>query len=131
MKVVLPWPHKDLSPNARVPWRRRADLARQAKEHAHWTTREQLGPSLKQAADRMQRPLCLTVTFLAPNARRCDRDNLLASCKSAIDGMCAALGIDDAEFAAVTACTGEPTAGGAVLMEIGCLDAALIARFGG
>jgi Holliday junction resolvase RusA-like endonuclease len=118
MRIVLPWPRKELSPNARVHRMTKARFIRRAREFAHYTTLEQLGPNCKQMAAGLPRPLSMTLTFHAPDAQRRDRDNLLASCKSAIDGMCQALWIDDAEFCRVTAQTGERATGVCVVVEI-------------
>jgi hypothetical protein len=118
MRIVLPWPRKELSPNARVHRMTKARFIRRAREFAHYTTLEQLSPTCKQEAAQLPRPLSLTLTFMAPDKRHRDRDNLLASCKSMIDGMCQALGIDDAEFSRVTAATGERADGGLVVVEI-------------
>ena len=118
MKIVMPWPSTELSPNARVHPMTKAGFVRRARAYAHYATIEQLGEMCKQDAARLQRPLSLTLTFMAPDKRRRDRDNLLASMKSAIDGVCQALGIDDAEFHQVTVGTGQVVAGGRVELEI-------------
>jgi len=60
-----------------------------------------------------QAPLVFSLPWppsaLSPNARRHDRDNLLARMKAGIDGVCDALGIDDSRFAAVTVQAGAVT----------------------
>ena len=64
--------------------------------------------------------LALTLTFCPPDKRRRDRDNLLASMKSDLDGVAQALGLDDQYFDPITLQRGEPVKGGCVLVEVGC-----------
>ena len=46
--------------------------------------------------------MALDITFIQPDKRRRDRDNLLAAMKSGLDGLAQALGVDDSEFEPVT-----------------------------
>lgn len=46
--------------------------------------------------------LALTMEFHPPQARKYDRDNLIARMKAGLDGMCDALAIDDARFEPIT-----------------------------
>ena len=66
-------------------------------------------------------PVRLTFLFCAPDSRRRDLDNMLASMKSAIDGIALALDMDDSKFSLVLA-RGAPVKGGQV--EITIEDAA-------
>jgi crossover junction endodeoxyribonuclease RusA len=91
-EVVLPWPPRDLSPNARVHWARKAKVTRSYREACYLLAKQ---ARLKAPdADR----IALTVTFLPPDGRRRDRDNLIASCKALFDGLADALQVDDAQF---------------------------------
>lgn len=47
--------------------------------------------------------LVLELTFVRPDRRSYDRDNLIARMKAGIDGACDALGFDDKRFATVIA----------------------------
>jgi crossover junction endodeoxyribonuclease RusA len=59
----------------------------------------------------------VSVTFRPPDKRRRDLDNLVASAKSLGDGVADAIRVDDALWS-VTYAIGEPTKGGAVIVEI-------------
>lgn len=89
LHITLPWPPKELSPNARVHW---AQLARAKKAYraaCAWTAREQGARRLE--ADK----LTLSLTFYAPTRRAFDLDNALARMKSGLDGLADVLGVDD------------------------------------
>jgi Holliday junction resolvase RusA-like endonuclease len=43
-------------------------------------------------------PVALTITFVQPDRRARDRDNLLAALKPSLDGLADALGVNDAQF---------------------------------
>ena len=62
--------------------------------------------------------LALVVTFHAPDKRRRDLDNLLASMKADFDGLSQALGVDDQLFNPLTLRRGEQVKGGAVVLEV-------------
>lgn len=98
MTITLPWPPAILSPNQRPHWSAKSRAAASYRAECFWSTKAaQTGLlPLKQA------PLDLRVIFCAPNTRKRDRDNLLASIKAGLDGMAQALGIDDSLFARVT-----------------------------
>ncbi len=91
-EVILPWPHKDLSPNARVHFRAKAAAIKSQREQAYWITK----------ASNMLAPrdggIALRFDFYPPDKRRRDLDNMLASVKGAIDGIADALEVDDQRF---------------------------------
>ncbi len=89
IKITLPLPPKELSPNARGHW---AAKARATKGYRQWAWAEAVSTS----GGRRFRWLAATAvaTFYFPQRRRRDRDNLLASLKAAFDG------ITDAEIIA-------------------------------
>jgi crossover junction endodeoxyribonuclease RusA len=97
MTVTLGWPSRALSPNARTHW---ATLARAKKAarvegfcFAMSTLRLMKPWFLKDAKD-----VSIQVTFIPPNARRRDLDNLIASIKPHLDGISDAIGIDDSRW---------------------------------
>jgi crossover junction endodeoxyribonuclease RusA len=59
----------------------------------------------------------MTITFHPPDARRRDRDNMIASCKALMDGLSDALGVDDAYFIPTYA-VGNIVTGGAVVIDL-------------
>lgn len=99
LAVRLPWPPKELSPNARLHW---AKLAR-----AKAAYRQTCGWEVKRHAAAFgagpHEQLVLTLEFFAPNKRSRDQDNLLASMKAGLDGMADALGINDSRWTVVLA----------------------------
>lgn len=113
IEIILPWPSSALSPNARGHW---AQLAR-AKAAAKVE-----GKVLALAAQvpilRGMGTLAIEIEFCAPNAKRRDVDNLLASCKAQLDGIAEALGVDDSCFDPITLRRGEIVRGGQVIVRI-------------
>jgi crossover junction endodeoxyribonuclease RusA len=122
-RIVLPWPAKELNPNRRG-WgkgamHRHARLSKGAKELAHWTAKEagwHRADTHENYCLGEDRPT-ITITFCPPDNRRRDLDNLLASFKSSLDGIAAALGIDDSLWTPIPR-RGEVVKGGKVVVEL-------------
>jgi crossover junction endodeoxyribonuclease RusA len=91
MTVILGWPSRALSPNARTHW---ATLARakKAARREGFVAAMQAGEIAGASSVRIQ------VTFIPPDARRRDCDNLVSSLKGQIDGISDAIGIDDSRW---------------------------------
>lgn len=113
-ELTLPWPSKDLSPNARVHWSRRSKAAQAARQtgrvlamQAGWT-RDAL------PAGRLH----LWVTFHPPTKRMPDDDNMLARFKAYRDGLADALLIDDRRFVSHPFVSDQPRKGGEVVVRI-------------
>ena len=84
MELILPWPSKDLSPNARVHWRKRAKAAADARalaKPAAWATGWLPGIDLPEGR------LHLWIDFYPPTRRLPDDDNMLARVKPYRDGI--------------------------------------------
>jgi crossover junction endodeoxyribonuclease RusA len=83
MTFTLPLPPRELSPNARVHWRRKATVTAAYRSHA-----KHVAWSVTPAS---QRPgwteARAEIVVYAPDRRRRDRDNLMASLKAAWDGL--------------------------------------------
>ena len=107
MIVLLPWPPKALSPNARVHFRRKAAAAKMYRSLAHWAT-VALGAKAGTA---------VSIKFSPPDNRARDLDNMLASIKSGLDGIASAIGIDDSKWT-LTITKGEAVKGGLVTVEV-------------
>lgn len=90
--VYLPWPDRRLSPNARVHWSHLSRAKKAAKRTAYYTALE-AGLS-KIDTDTIS----VKVSFFPPDRRPRDTDNMLASCKAALDGISQAIGIDDSKW---------------------------------
>jgi crossover junction endodeoxyribonuclease RusA len=97
--LTLPFPPAELNPNKRT--------GRHWGE-AHGAKKKYMADCFilaKAALQGMQVPhgtLALDITFVQPDKRRRDRDNLLAAMKSGLDGISQALGIDDSHFEPLT-----------------------------
>lgn len=117
VRVELAWPHKHLSPNARVHWSERHRRASEARHDASWATVE----AAKRA--RLSPPLRITTTFFPPTRRAYDRDNLSARMKAAYDGIADGLGVDDKHFRHEPVVIGEVVKGGRVEVTIRGADA--------
>ena len=90
MKVlVLPWPPKELSPNARGHWAAKAKIAKSYRTDCAILTR-QAGLKIDWSG-----PIHAWIDFYPPDRRHRDDDNCVAAFKSGRDGIAAALGIDD------------------------------------
>ena len=113
-ELVLPWPPRELHPNARVHGDKRDKLtqlertfARLASHQAGWN-----------AAELAEGRLHLWIDVYPPDKRTRDDDGLLASMKAARDGIADALGIDDTRFVSHPSVTDEVRKGGEVRIRI-------------
>jgi crossover junction endodeoxyribonuclease RusA len=86
-KLTFPWPPSALKPNVKTHWTKKAKFAKEYKEVCFYLTKES-----KICQDTYK---SLEMVFYPPNKRGFDLDNMLATMKSGIDGMCLALNIDD------------------------------------
>jgi crossover junction endodeoxyribonuclease RusA len=85
--VTFPWPPAELKPNVKSHWAKKAKSVASYKETCFYLTKE---------AKIAQTPYTsMELVFYPPNKRKFDLDNMLATMKSGIDGMCTALKIDD------------------------------------
>lgn len=92
LMLTLPWPPKELSPNARVHWRTLGTVKKAYRAACAWTARE-------QGARRMDaEKLHLSLVFYAPSRRAYDLDNALARMKAGLDGLADVLGVDDSRW---------------------------------
>lgn len=108
--LTLPWPPKELSPNARQHWSRLAKAKKAYRAACAWTAKEQGAQPL--AAEKLH----LTLVFVPPNRRAHDLDNLLARMKSGLDGLADVLGVDDKHWSLTIAKADE--VGGMVRVEV-------------
>lgn len=112
MRINLPWPERCLHPNARVHWATKAKAAKQARLTAKLLT-------LSAMASTRAAPILplVSMTFCPPNRRAHDMDGMLSACKSQIDGIADALGVNDRAFSFALR-RGEVVRGGAVQVDI-------------
>ena len=92
-KVILPWPPKELSPNATLHW---AKKSKKKKEYrtACWA----LALEAKLKAPEGDGKIEMEVTFCPPDKRHRDADNMVAAIKSGLDGVADALKVNDRRF---------------------------------
>lgn len=110
IEIVLPWPHKSLSPNARVHHMAKASQVKKHRQWARWAT----PCHVNVEAER----LAVTITFNPPDKRRRDMDGMLASSKAFLDGIADSLGIDDSRFDLQAPVIGPVVKNGRVVVEV-------------
>jgi len=115
IKVVLGWPPSDLSPNKRLHWAKLATAKKQYRETCNKISKQQLK---KYKYDKLPERLVLEMTFIPPDKRNYDRDNLVARMKSGIDGLADALKINDKRFNTVISTMDTDMLGGFVKIRI-------------
>lgn len=91
--IVLPWPPRELSPNARVHHHVKARAVKVYRESAYW-----LAEKASLRVPEGDGGIALRFDFHPPDKRRRDLDNMLASIKAGVDGIADALGVDDQRF---------------------------------
>jgi len=84
--IVLPLPAPALSPNARVHWAKKAKATKAYRNHAWSEAKTATWDGSTYRPPRWERAE-VRATFYFPDRRRRDRDNMLASLKSAFDGI--------------------------------------------
>ena len=115
IELVLGWPPSDLSPNARLHWAKLARAKKQYRNACFSVSKEQLK---KINTDSIPEKLVLEMTFIPPDRRSYDRDNLVARMKSGIDGLADALKINDKRFNTVISTMDTDYLGGFVRIRI-------------
>lgn len=111
--IELPWPPKECNPNSRAHWAKAAKAKASYRDACFFETRRQIGSSLPA-----REGYSLWITFYAPDRRRRDDDNVLASFKSGRDGIASALGVDDSKFRQLPYLHTETRKGGLVKVVI-------------
>jgi len=119
MIITLPFPNSKLNPNRANGnhWASTANLRKSARIEAFTITVNELHRLGLGFYKDVNVPL--RITFVQPDKRKRDRDNLLAASKPFLDGVADGLGINDAQFEPVTICREYGAKPGHVLVEIG------------
>ena len=110
MIIELPWPHKSLSPNARVHRMVKYRVGKRHREWAQWASCS-YGPI---EADEVH----VTIVASPPTRAAFDDDNFIARCKPYLDGISDSLEVNDSKFRIQPLRRGEPVKNGAVRFEI-------------
>lgn len=110
----LPWPSPRLSPNARGHW---AIMAKAKKAYRSTCRRiaDEHGLSL---APKPAASVQVSLTFVPPDRRHRDLDNMLASMKSGLDGLADSMGIDDSRWRVSIDLADDPVKEGRVLVNV-------------
>lgn len=120
----LPWPAMELSPNAAIHYRTRANAVIRAKARVRAAVLEQMAASadtvaMAKALRDSGRALWLGLVFAAPSRRSYDIDNLVGRMKSSIDALADCMAINDKRFCVVSArLASRPVEGGAVRVTV-------------
>ena len=94
--IQLPYPDKSLWPNGRAHWGARATATKKHREWAYMATKAAIGSdAYVPTSERI--PIRLTVSCKSRGVEP-DKDNCLAASKAYLDGIAAALGINDNLF---------------------------------
>ena len=112
--IILPWPSKDLSPNARVHWARKALAASKAREDGRLAAIASGWHKHKFGEGRIY----LLFEFYPPTRRGIDDDNAIARCKNARDGIADAIGANDRKFVCIPYVHDETRKGGEVVVSL-------------
>jgi crossover junction endodeoxyribonuclease RusA len=119
-EFALPWPERDLSPNAAVHYRTRAAAILRNKLACRLQIQEQIAGD-KSLAGRVldlrsaKGPLWLGILLVCPDRRKRDLDNLVARLKSSLDALADCLGVNDNRFAVLCARMARATAPGGIV----------------
>lgn len=103
IEIILPWPARELSPNARTHHMAKAKAAKKYRAECTLISRAAKQVNQHQLAELQSHiesgaVLAMWIDFFPPDRRQRDDDNLIASFKNCRDGLADALGINDKRF---------------------------------
>lgn len=90
--LKFPWPAKELSPNARVHWSKKHKASKRLRTESYIIT------NASNMKIDWEGDIHLWIDFYPPDKRHRDQDNMISACKSMLDGMADALGVNDKRF---------------------------------
>lgn len=111
IKILIPWPPADLSPNKRTYWRKKNPIKAAYRDECFYIAQRYAG-KIPQGLVRA------AFIFYPPDNRARDLDNVLAGAKSGIDGVCMALGINDKYLRPITLDWGSVRRGGKIEIKL-------------
>lgn len=118
LTIKLDWPDASLMPNRKNGrhWAGTQPAKVRARQEGYFATKQAMAGRVFAIDGRVP----LRVTFVSPDKRDRDLDNLLSSLKHGLDGIAQALGIDDKHFRPITIDDGlDQFKRGFVLVEVG------------
>ena len=123
-RIDLPWPHRGLSPNARLNRYAKATLFKTTKTVAYVQTKKQMADQgfLGKAELKPDGLVNIQLVFTPPINRYRDEDNMLANCKAVLDGVAQAIGVNDHYFHFLEQIWLKPKHPGALKLLIDCED---------
>jgi crossover junction endodeoxyribonuclease RusA len=114
ISIDLPWPPREMHPNARTHWVRRARGAKMCRTIGAGCT---LAAGVRRGDLDIPADLKVTAIFSPPDNRRRDIDGMLSSIKSYLDGIADVIGIDDSKWQ-IAMRREAPVKGGSVRIEL-------------
>jgi crossover junction endodeoxyribonuclease RusA len=97
LSIFLPWPDSDLNPNARPSRWQKTAAKQQVKSDAFFCAKQAL--DAQPSPFNSDQPIKYFLSFTPPDNRyRMDDDNAIATMKASLDGIAAALEVDDKIF---------------------------------
>lgn len=111
MKLDLPWPPRELSPNARIHYMALAKAKKAYMDQVSWAA---FGSNPNWTKEYMP----IKLTFHPPSKRHYDLDGLLSRCKSGLDQLAIMWKINDKNFRPILIDFGEPVKDGKVVIEV-------------
>ncbi len=121
--IELPWPSRDLHPNARVHWAKKAKAAKRARNDAAYFA---LASGIRTYDFAGQQSLNVALVFQPPDNRRRDTDGMISSVKNYCDGIADVVGIDDSRWV-LSVRREEPKKPGVVRVEISSVASSPVA----
>lgn len=124
MRIILPWPPKQVFPNfiRGHHWRKSAPFTKSYRDCAQILTREAMGRNVYHTRKGCWQ---LTAHFFEPNRIKRDQDNMRGALKAAQDGIALAMKVDDATFRMAHHFHGtHPPSGGVIIQIEALLDEA-------
>lgn len=119
LTVTLPFPSPELFPNrVRGHWAKTADIKAKALADAYAITYQAVS-QYRGEWYSLTGDIPLQITFCPPDKRHRDLDNMLAACKSLLDGMATALTVNDRQFSPITILRGGTARPPCVVVQIG------------
>ncbi len=114
IKITLSFPHRNLNPNVAKGrhWSTVSTLKSAARKEGYFL-------ALEKKHAFYEHSIPLAITFCMSDRRKRDADNLLASIKSALDGVADGLGVNDSQFEPVTIRRVYGAEKACVILEIG------------
>lgn len=114
--LTLPWSPVGLSPNARLHWSKKAKLTKLYRHDCGWQAKAQ-GVRTTQA-----KKMAVHLTFVPPDRRAYDEDNLVSRSKALLDGLADALGVNDKCFKLTYDLESEPCPLGMVKVRLEVIE---------